>query len=108
MKWLRKAADQGLARAQCLLGLSYTNGEGVKQDKTEGPAGCAGLLTRGSLRPNSIWACATPTGMVCPRMPSKPWPGIARRPTRACRMPNANSATATWKGPACRRTFRKE
>ena len=26
----------------------------------------------------------------------------------ACRMPNANSATATWKGMGCRRTFRKE
>jgi len=36
VKWLRKAADQNLPRAQCLLGLSYANGEGVKPDKGEG------------------------------------------------------------------------
>jgi TPR repeat protein len=36
-KWLRKAAEQGLPRAQCLLGLNYANGEGVKKvDKVEG------------------------------------------------------------------------
>ena len=35
MKWLRKAAEQGSARAQCLLGLNYANGDGVKPDKVE-------------------------------------------------------------------------
>jgi len=36
VKWLRKAAEQGFPRAQCLLGLAYSNGEGVKKpDKVE-------------------------------------------------------------------------
>ena len=37
IKWLRKAAEQGVARAQCLLGLCYSNGQGMKKpDKFEG------------------------------------------------------------------------
>jgi TPR repeat protein len=36
VKWCRKAAEQGLARAQCLLGLYYASGEGIKKrDKLE-------------------------------------------------------------------------
>jgi TPR repeat protein len=32
VKWYRKAAEQGVAEAQCNLGNMYINGEGVKQD----------------------------------------------------------------------------
>ena len=32
MEWYRKAAEQGLARAQCNLGFCYENGTGVPQD----------------------------------------------------------------------------
>ncbi|MBR2921623.1 MAG: sel1 repeat family protein [Kiritimatiellae bacterium] len=35
VKWYRKAAEQGYARAQCNLGLMYANGEGVTQDDSE-------------------------------------------------------------------------
>lgn len=35
VKWYRKAAEQGDARAQCNLGVCYDNGEGIAQDKTE-------------------------------------------------------------------------
>ena len=34
-KWIRMAADQGLARAQNNLGVCYDNGDGVKEDKKE-------------------------------------------------------------------------
>ena len=33
MKWHRKAAEQGLARAQLLLAIEYANGAGVKIDR---------------------------------------------------------------------------
>jgi TPR repeat protein len=33
VKWLRKAADQGVAKAQLVLGVMYGKGEGVLQDK---------------------------------------------------------------------------
>jgi TPR repeat protein len=33
--WWRKAADQGLAEAQCNLGYLYKDGQGVTQDFTE-------------------------------------------------------------------------
>ena len=29
VKWIRKAADQGLADTQCNLGVCYKNGQGV-------------------------------------------------------------------------------
>ena len=32
VKWFRKAADQGVAEAQTMLGLMYENGHGVPQD----------------------------------------------------------------------------
>jgi TPR repeat protein len=35
VKWFRKAADQGDAKAQLNLGACYFRGEGVKQDKAE-------------------------------------------------------------------------
>ena len=35
VKWYRKAADQGDARAQCNLGLMYENGRGVSKDEYE-------------------------------------------------------------------------
>ena len=35
VKWLRKAAEQGLAKAQHSLGNRYYKGEGVPQDYTE-------------------------------------------------------------------------
>ena len=35
MKWHRKAAEQGNARAQFYLGCSYYNGEGVEKDYAE-------------------------------------------------------------------------
>ena len=35
MRWYRKAAEQGLAQAQCNLGRMYDNGEGVPKDATE-------------------------------------------------------------------------
>jgi TPR repeat protein len=35
-KWFRKAAEQGLADAQCSLGLCYEEGDGVKKDVVEG------------------------------------------------------------------------
>jgi len=35
LKWYRKAADQGLAKAQFQLGLIYEQGLGVQQDSTE-------------------------------------------------------------------------
>ena len=34
-KWYRKAAEQGDAGAQCLLGISYDEGRGVEQSDTE-------------------------------------------------------------------------
>ena len=34
-KWIRMAADQGLARAQNYLGVCYDHGRGVKEDKKE-------------------------------------------------------------------------
>jgi TPR repeat protein/formylglycine-generating enzyme required for sulfatase activity len=34
-KWIRMAADQGLARAQNNLGVCYDNGQGVQEDKKE-------------------------------------------------------------------------
>ena len=34
-KWLRKAADQGIASAQYNLGLMYANGNGVPKDYSE-------------------------------------------------------------------------
>ena len=35
VKWYRKAAEQGLATAQCNLGICYRNGDGVTQDYYE-------------------------------------------------------------------------
>ena len=35
MRWYRRAADQGYARAQNILGVMYGNGEGVPQDYVE-------------------------------------------------------------------------
>ena len=35
VKWYRKAAEQGDARAQCFLGFFYDNGQGVPQDYEE-------------------------------------------------------------------------
>ena len=35
VNWFRKASEQGLAEAQYNLGIMYSNGEGVKQDKSE-------------------------------------------------------------------------
>jgi TPR repeat protein len=32
MKWFRMAAEQGHAGAQCILGISYSIGQGVPQD----------------------------------------------------------------------------
>jgi hypothetical protein len=32
VKWFRKAADQGYARAQYILGVMHENGEGMPQD----------------------------------------------------------------------------
>ncbi len=34
-KWLRLSADQGDARAQCILGMMYKRGEGVEQSYGE-------------------------------------------------------------------------
>ena len=34
-RWLRKAAEQGYAEAQCALGILYAAGKGVVQDDTE-------------------------------------------------------------------------
>jgi TPR repeat protein len=34
-KWYKKAAEQGVAFAQCNLGFMYQNGQGVPQDYTE-------------------------------------------------------------------------
>ncbi len=36
MKWYRKAAEQGVAKAEFNLGLMYDNGLGVKQDYAKG------------------------------------------------------------------------
>ena len=35
MRWFRKAADQGLARAQYNLGVMYFEGLGVKRDNVQ-------------------------------------------------------------------------
>ena len=35
VKWYRKAAEQGLASAQCYLGLRYDFGKGVPEDDAE-------------------------------------------------------------------------
>ena len=35
MKWFRKAAEQGYAKAQGHLGVMYQGGQGVKQDDVE-------------------------------------------------------------------------
>ncbi len=35
VRWFRKAADQGNARGQYLLGVSYANGEGAAKDEGE-------------------------------------------------------------------------
>ena len=35
VKWYRKAAEQGLAYAQCKLGLMYKDGIGVAEDSAE-------------------------------------------------------------------------
>ncbi|MEE9608205.1 MAG: tetratricopeptide repeat protein, partial [Myxococcota bacterium] len=35
VKWFRKAADQGHARAQNKLGMMYAHGKGVSEDDTE-------------------------------------------------------------------------
>ena len=35
VKWFRKAAEQGSAKAQCNLGVCYANGEGVTKDYVE-------------------------------------------------------------------------
>lgn len=34
-KWYRKAADQGFAESQFILGLCYYEGKGVEQNKAE-------------------------------------------------------------------------
>ncbi|MCH8931814.1 MAG: sel1 repeat family protein, partial [Nitrospinae bacterium] len=34
-KWYRKAAEQGDAEAQAMLGLMYLNGEGVPQENVQ-------------------------------------------------------------------------
>jgi uncharacterized protein len=34
-KWFRKAADQGYAEAQVVLGVSYAEGRGVAKDAVE-------------------------------------------------------------------------
>ncbi len=36
VKWYRKAAEQGVAEAQCNLGLCYLDGNGVAQNKVKG------------------------------------------------------------------------
>ena len=38
MAWFRKAAEQGNAKAQLLLGLKYAEGEGVPEDYVKGYA----------------------------------------------------------------------
>ena len=38
MVWYRKAAEQGLARAQCNLGICYDDGTGVPQDTAQAAA----------------------------------------------------------------------
>ena len=35
MKWFRKAAEQGIAEAQFILGMRYAAGRGVRQDYAE-------------------------------------------------------------------------
>jgi hypothetical protein len=35
LRWYRKAAEQGLAKAQFMLGLTYDSGHGVAQDYVE-------------------------------------------------------------------------
>ena len=35
IEWWRKAAEQGYAQAQCNLGISYANGDGVEKNPTE-------------------------------------------------------------------------
>ena len=35
IKWFNKAADQGLAEAQCTLGICYYTGDGVEQNNEE-------------------------------------------------------------------------
>ena len=47
---LRKAAEQGNARAQQYLGYMYENGEKVAKDGSEAPVGIARRQTRGCRR----------------------------------------------------------
>ena len=51
VKWLRKAAEQGVAEAQSWFGLCYANGDGVAKDKAE-----AVKWYRKSAEQGSAWA----------------------------------------------------
>jgi TPR repeat protein len=46
VRWYHRAAEQGLAKAQCMLGLIYVNGRGVAQDNNAG----TGITTEGECR----------------------------------------------------------
>lgn len=49
MKWLRKAAEQGYAKAQTFLALSYLSGKIIEKDETEGIKWCRKAAEQGDV-----------------------------------------------------------
>jgi TPR repeat protein len=70
-KWLTKAADQGDATAQLLLGLAYFGGDGVKKDAGEGAKWCRKAAEQGEPRAEYMLASAYEAGIGVPKDPAQ-------------------------------------
>ncbi len=66
-KWLAKAADQGDATAQLLLGLAYFSGNGVKKDGAEATKWCRKAADQGEPRAEYVLASAYEAGIGVPK-----------------------------------------
>ena len=79
----RKAADQGLADAQDNLGDMYADGRGVAKDDAQAVAWYRKAADQGNRRrPVQPRLDVPRTAAAWPRTTPRPWPGIARPPTR--------------------------
>lgn len=77
-----RAAEQGHASAQYNLGWSYSNGIGVKQNRSKPPSGGQKPLNKGLLSPNIILAGAILMEMVSSRIGRKLSIGGYRLPNK--------------------------
>lgn len=67
LKWYRKAAEQGYAPAQNILGVTYTTGHGVPNDDVEAVKWYRKAAEQGMRQRKQIWAVAIPQVEACQR-----------------------------------------